>query len=124
MAVPEKHGIAKDVEEEIAAEIDKEVNRIITEQYARTEKILTEHMDSLHLVANALLEREKLEGDEFKTLLETGSLPAESDEAAEQTDVQVSEPAEAEQSAEAQPEQTEQSSVPEMQQDDAPQSEE
>ena len=110
--------------EEIAAEIDKEVNRIITEQYARTEKILTEHMDSLHLVANALLEREKLEGDEFKTLLETGSLPAESDEAAEQTDVQVSEPAEAEQSAEAQPEQTEQSSVPEMQQDDAPQSEE
>ena len=110
--------------EEIAAEIDKEVNRIITEQYARTEKILTEHMDSLHLVANALLEREKLEGDEFKTLLETGSLPAEADEAAEQTDVQVSEPAEAEQSAEAQPEQTEQSSVPEIQQDDAPQSEE
>ena len=110
--------------EEIAAEIDKEVNRIITEQYARTEKILTEHMDSLHLVANALLEREKLEGDEFKTLLETGSLPAEADEAAEQTDAQVSEPAEAEQSAEAQPEQTEQSSVPEIQQDDAPQSEE
>ena len=110
--------------EEIAAEIDKEVNRIITEQYARTEKILTEHMDSLHLVANALLEREKLEGDEFKTLLETGSLPAEADEAAEQTDVQVSEPAEAEQPAEAKTAQTEQPSEPEMQQDDAPQSEE
>ena len=109
--------------EEIAAEIDKEVNRIITEQYARTEKILTEHMDSLHLVANALLEREKLEGDEFKTLLETGSLPAEADEAAEQTDVQVSEPAEAEQPAEAKTAQTEQPSEPEMQQDDAPQSE-
>lgn len=109
--------------EEIAAEIDKEVNRIITEQYACTEKILTEHMDSLHLVANALLEREKLEGDEFKTLLETGSLPAEADEAAEQTDVQASESVETEQPAEAETAQTEQSSEPEMQQDDAPQSE-
>ena len=61
--------------EEIAAEIDKEVNRIISEQYQRTEQILNEHMDSLELVANALLEREKLEGEEFKTLIETGSLP-------------------------------------------------
>lgn len=61
--------------EEIAAEIDKEVNRIITEQYAKTEKILSEHMAELELVANTLLEREKLEEDEFKTLLETGSLP-------------------------------------------------
>ncbi len=61
--------------EEIAAEIDKEVNRIITEQYDKTEKIISEHMAELELVANALLEREKLEEDEFKTLLETGSLP-------------------------------------------------
>ena len=61
--------------EEIAAAIDKEVNRIITEQYARTEEILSTHMAELELVANALLEREKLEEDEFKTLLETGSLP-------------------------------------------------
>ena len=66
--------------EEIAAEIDKEVNRIISEQYARTEQILKEHMDSLELVANALLEREKLEGEEFKILLETGALPPEEDE--------------------------------------------
>lgn len=69
--------------EEIAAEIDKEVNRIITEQYKRCEQILKDHMDSLELVANALLEREKLEADEFKTLLETGSLPAEESEETE-----------------------------------------
>ena len=61
--------------EDIAAEIDKEVNRIITEQYQRTEDILNEHMKELHLVAAALLEREKLDEEEFKTLMETGSLP-------------------------------------------------
>ena len=66
--------------EEIAAEIDKEVNNIITAQYQRTEKILSEHMDSLELVAKALLEKEKLEGDEFKTLLETGKLPDAAEE--------------------------------------------
>lgn len=72
--------------EEIAAEIDKEVNNIITVQYQRTEQILNEHMDSLELVANALLEKEKLEGDEFKTLLETGKLPEEAEqEQAEQS---------------------------------------
>ena len=74
--------------EEIAAEIDKEVNRIITEQYKRCEKILSEHMDSLELVANTLLEREKLEAEEFKTLLETGSLPAEETEQAGETVVE------------------------------------
>ncbi len=109
--------------EEIAAEIDKEVNRIITEQYARTEQILTEHMDSLHLVANALLEKEKLEGDEFKVLLETGSLPGEADEAAEKTETQTSESVEAEQPARAETAQTEQPSAPEMQQEDSDKSE-
>ena len=111
--------------EEIAAEIDKEVNRIITEQYARTEKILSEHMDSLHLVANALLEKEKLEGDEFKTLLETGSLPEEADEdKAEQTETQASEPAQAEQPVESETAQTEQTAETETPQGTAPQSEE
>lgn len=109
--------------EEIAAEIDKEVKRIITEQYARTEQILTEHMDSLHLVANALLEKEKLEGDEFKVLLETGSLPGEADETAEQTETQASESVEAEQPARAETAQTEQPSAPEMQQEDSNKSE-
>ena len=109
--------------EEIAAEIDKEVNRIITEQYARTEQILTEHMDSLHLVANALLEKEKLEGDEFKVLLETGSLPGEADEAAEKTETQASESVEVEQPARAETAQTEQPSAPEMQQEDSDKSE-
>ena len=111
--------------EEIAAEIDKEVNRIITEQYARTEKILTEHMDSLHLVANALLEKEKLEGDEFKILLETGSLPEDADEdKAEQTETQASEPAQAEQPVESETAQTEQTAETEAPQGTAPQSEE
>ena len=66
--------------EEIAAEIDKEINAIISAQLKRTETILTEHLDKLHLVAKALLEREKLEADEFKILMETGSIPGEAAE--------------------------------------------
>ena len=107
--------------EEIAAEIDQEVNRLITEQYQRTEAILKEHMDSLELVAKALLEREKLEGDEFKTLLETGSLPAEDGE----QESEAAQPSEAAQEGEAvQPTEAEQSAAPETPQESPKQDEE
>ena len=107
--------------EEIAAEIDQEVNRLITEQYQRTEAILKEHMDSLELVAKALLEREKLEGDEFKTLLETGSLPAEDGE----QESEAAQPSEAAQEGEAvQPTEAEQSAAPETPQEAPKQDEE
>ncbi len=36
---------------------------------------LTEHMDQLHVVAEALLERETLTGEEFKALMEGRELP-------------------------------------------------
>ena len=107
--------------EEIAAEIDQEVNRLITEQYQRTEAILKEHMDSLELVAKALLEREKLEGDEFKTLLETGSLPAEDGE----QESEAAQPSEAAQEGEAvQPTEAEQAAAPETPQEAPKQDEE
>jgi cell division protease FtsH len=63
--------------EETAREIDKEVKRIIEYCYGRARKIIEEHIDELHRVAEALLERESLDGEEIKILLEGGTLPDE-----------------------------------------------
>lgn len=68
-------GRSKNYSEEVAAEIDKEIKMFITEAYNRSEKILIENMDKLHLVAKALLEKEKLEADEFESLVTTGKYP-------------------------------------------------
>ncbi len=51
--------------QETAAEIDKEVKKIIDESFSSAEKLLRENIDKLHNVANALIELEKLDGDEF-----------------------------------------------------------
>ena len=55
--------------ENVAARIDEEIEEIIKKAYAKTEKILSENMDKLHTVANALLEREKISGEEFLKLM-------------------------------------------------------
>lgn len=69
--------------EETAAEIDEEINAIIKNAYDRTKNILTEHIDRLHSVAKALIEREKIDGDEFKALMNGETLPPLSPEPAE-----------------------------------------
>ena len=69
--------------EETAAEIDEEINTIIKNAYDRTKNILTEHIDRLHSVAKALIEREKIDGDEFKALMNGETLPPLSLEPAE-----------------------------------------
>lgn len=61
--------------ENIAAAIDEEVERIISEAYARTEKILTEHIDQLHLLAETLVKLEKVNEEQFNSLMKTGKLP-------------------------------------------------
>ncbi len=55
----------KDYSEETAGIIDEEVKRIIDNAYNRAKQILTEHVDKLHAVAGVLLEKEKIEGEEF-----------------------------------------------------------
>ena len=55
----------KDYSEETAGVIDEEVKKIIDRAYNRAREILTEHIDKLHVVATKLLEKEKIEGDEF-----------------------------------------------------------
>lgn len=54
--------------DEIAAEIDKEIQNILELCYAETKKILTDNVDKLENVAQALLKVETLDGDQFERL--------------------------------------------------------
>ncbi|HWJ69361.1 MAG TPA: ATP-dependent zinc metalloprotease FtsH [Sphingobium sp.] len=60
--------------DETAQKIDKEIRRIVDLGYERATQVLTDHIDQLHLLANALLEYETLSGEEIKTLIEKGEL--------------------------------------------------
>ena len=56
---------AKEYSEETAAIIDEEVKKIVDAGYEKAINILSEHIDKLHAVAKVLLEKEKIDGDEF-----------------------------------------------------------
>ncbi|WP_040198284.1 ATP-dependent zinc metalloprotease FtsH [Candidatus Soleaferrea massiliensis] len=56
--------------ENVAAEIDQEIREIIDTCYEKTKDILTDHMDQLRRVAEYLFEEEKMDGEEFKLLME------------------------------------------------------
>ncbi len=60
--------------EEVAGKIDAEMRRIIDTAYHRTEKLLSENMEKLHNVAQALLEKETISGKEFEILFDGGSI--------------------------------------------------
>lgn len=64
----------KDYSEEVAAEIDKEVRSFIEDAYAATEKLLSDNIDKLHVIAEALIERETLEADEIGELIKYGHI--------------------------------------------------
>ena len=64
----------KDYSEEVAAEIDKEVRAFLDDAYAATEKLLNENMDKLHLIAQALIERETLEKEEIADIVNHGRI--------------------------------------------------
>ncbi len=57
--------------EKIAAEIDAEINSIITTQYKKAVDILKANIDKLHLIAKELFEKEKIGGEEFAALMES-----------------------------------------------------
>ena len=62
------YGQARNYSEEIAAKIDAEVRSIIDNAYQNCLKILNENIIKLHNVANALIETEKLDADEFERI--------------------------------------------------------
>ena len=59
--------------EEVAKEIDKEVHDIIDQCHADAKKIISQHMDVLHKCADLLLEKEKIQRDEFEALFTSES---------------------------------------------------
>ncbi|MCQ1530579.1 ATP-dependent zinc metalloprotease FtsH [Lutispora saccharofermentans] len=59
---------SRNYSEEIAASIDKEIRSIIESAYQKAEGMLRANIDKLHGVANALLEREKLDKEEFEEI--------------------------------------------------------
>jgi cell division protease FtsH len=59
---------------ETAQAIDKEIRRIVESGYERARELLTTHEDQLHTLAKALLEYETLSGDEIKIVLDGGTI--------------------------------------------------
>lgn len=72
-------GHEQNYSDQIAYEIDQEMNRFITESYERAKELLTKHSKEVHLIAQTLLEQETLELDQIKQLIETGSLDGSGD---------------------------------------------
>jgi len=65
----------KNYSDGVASEIDEEVRKMIEEAYAATKQIIESNMDKLERVAQALLEVETLDGEQFE-LLYTGQVDA------------------------------------------------
>ncbi len=63
-------GHVKNYSETTASKIDEEVNRIITECFSRTEKILSDNIEKLHEVANFLIENEKMNEEQFYSMMD------------------------------------------------------
>ena len=59
---------SRNYSEETASVIDVETKKIIDKAYRRAEKILSENIDKLHIVANILMEKEKIDGEEFDAI--------------------------------------------------------
>ncbi len=78
--------------ENVAAEIDAEIRSIIEDAYVKTEDILNDHMEQLHIVAKYLMKHEKIDGDNFYKLM-NGELSVDEtdsqDEISDETDSQT-----------------------------------
>ena len=65
----------KDYSDDTALLIDGAIKKIVDNAYAQAKQILSEHTDALHAVAEALLTRESLDGEEIALLAAGKSLP-------------------------------------------------
>ena len=66
----------RDFSEETARQIDLEVRRLIDEAYQAAHNLVETNADAMHRIAAALLERETIDAEELKLLLEGKTLPA------------------------------------------------
>jgi len=65
----------RDYSERTALEIDREINALIAEAYAVAKKVLTDNKSRLKTLAEKLIEKETLEGEELEKLFKTLSIP-------------------------------------------------
>jgi cell division protease FtsH len=68
-------GSRRIVSEKTAQMVDAEVTRLLNDSYERARKTLTDNMELLHAIAEALLERETLTSQDFETLQRGDKLP-------------------------------------------------
>ncbi len=61
-------GHQRNFSEEVAARVDKEIRRILEEQYDRAKTVLTEQRDAMERIVKALIEFEHIDGDDFEKL--------------------------------------------------------
>lgn len=77
-------GHVKDYSEKTASAIDDEIHSIITNAYDKTEKILKDNIDKLHEVAQYLIKYEKMNGEDFASMMkETFVYPVDDEEVTE-----------------------------------------
>lgn len=62
-------GQQRNYSENVAKEIDAEIRELIDQAYEEARRILTEHKDQLTMIANYLIEHEKVNGDTFEKLM-------------------------------------------------------
>lgn len=65
--------------EEVACEIDKEVRKYIENAYEECRKLITDNIDKLHLIAQALIERETLDAAQLEELMTKGVITERDD---------------------------------------------
>jgi len=69
-------GHTRGYSESVATRIDGEIKRIVDECYAKARQMIREHEDVLHRCAELLLEKEKINRDEFEALFEEKTVEA------------------------------------------------
>ena len=82
---------AQNFSHEVAKQIDEEVRKIITNQYAVTKKIVKENMDLLKLIAETLLEYETITKEQIDYLVKNGKMPEDDIKAHEEFEKAVKE---------------------------------
>ena len=64
----------RDYSDAKAEEIDREIFTLITDGYERAKKILNDNLDKLHILSEALLEYETIDGEEVEMVCQGASL--------------------------------------------------
>ncbi|WP_300259123.1 ATP-dependent zinc metalloprotease FtsH [Clostridium sp.] len=61
-------GKSSNISEETSAKIDEEIKKLIDEAYSRAESILKQNINKLNAVTDVLLQKEKIDGEEFREI--------------------------------------------------------